>query len=196
MRTFIVGSSHVNRLQNYIERGHDFRLENHSISIEGISGGMVSSVYQYLIDIKLFQPDVIFLQIGSYDISNRSVKVENVLLAVEMLLEILLLQGVQYIMFGLLFHRQRVVPRRGLTLKEYKERVDNFDIGIYAITLKFAPYVIQWIHRGLQCPNCQILDDDGVHLSYGEGYSRFLSSLRGALLFAATFIGYLFYFEV
>jgi Fe2+ or Zn2+ uptake regulation protein len=39
MRTFIVGSSHVNRLQKYIERGHDFRLENHSISIEGISGG-------------------------------------------------------------------------------------------------------------------------------------------------------------
>ena len=92
-------------------------------------------------------------------------------------------------MFGLLFHRQRVVPRRGLTLKEYNKRVDNFNIGIYAITLKFVPYVIQWIHRGLQFPNCQILDDDGVHLSYGEGYSRFLSSLRGALLFAATFIG-------
>ena len=142
MRIFIVGSSHETRLQNYIERGHDFRLENHSISIEGISGGMVSSVYQYLIDIKLFQPEVIFLQIGSNDISNRSEKVENVLLAVKMLLEILLLQGVQYIMFGL-FHRQRVVPRRGLTLKEYNERVDNFDIGIYAITLKFAPYVIQ-----------------------------------------------------
>lgn len=189
MRIFIVGSSHETRLQKYIERGHDFRLQNHSISIEGISGGMVSSVYQYLIDIKLFQPDVIFLQIGSNDISNRSVKVENVLLAVEMLHEILLLQGVQYIMFGLLFHRQRVVPRRGLTLKEYNERVDNFNIGIYAITLKFVPYVIQWIHRGLQFPNCQILDDDGVHLSYGEGYSRFLSSLRGALLFAATFIG-------
>ena len=177
MRTFIVGSSHVNRLQKYIERGHDFRLQNHVISIEGISGGMVSSVYQYLIDIKLFQPDVIFLQIGSCDISNRSVKVDNVLLAVEMLLEILLLQGVQYIMFELLFHRQR---------EEYNERVDNFNIGIYAITLKFAPYVIQWIHRGLQCPNCQILDDDGVHLSYGEGYSRFLSSLRGALLFAES----------
>jgi hypothetical protein len=94
-----------------------------------------------------------------------------------MLLEILLLQGVQYIMFELLFHRQR---------EEYNERVDNFNIGIYAITLKFAPYVIQWIHRGLQFPNCQILDDDGVHLSYGEGYSRFLSSLRGALLFAES----------
>ena len=189
MRTFIVGSSHVTRLQKYIERGHDFRLQNHVISIEGISGGMVSSVYQYLIDIKLFQPDVIFLQIGSNDTSNRPEKVENVLLAVEMLLEILLLQGVQYIMFGLLFHRQRVVPRRGLTLKpvkEYNERVDNFNIGIYAITLKFAPYVIHWIHRGLQFPNCQILDDDGVHLSYGEGYSRFLSSLRGALLFAES----------
>jgi lysophospholipase L1-like esterase len=64
------------------ERGHDFRLQNHVISIEGISGGMVSSVYQYLIDIKLFQPEVIFLQIGSNDISNRSEKVENVLLAV------------------------------------------------------------------------------------------------------------------
>jgi hypothetical protein len=53
-----------------------------------------SSVFQYLIDIKLFQPEVIFLQIGSNDISNRSEKVENVLLAVKMLLEILLLQGV------------------------------------------------------------------------------------------------------
>ena len=186
MRTFIVGSSHVTRLQKYIERGHDFRFQNHVISIEGISGGMVSSVYQYLIDIKIVQPEVIFLQIGSNDISNRSEKVENVLLAVEMLLEILLLQGVQYIMFGLLFHIQRVVPRRGLTLKEYNQRVDNFNIGIYAITLKLAPYVIQWIHRGLQFPNCQILDDDGVHLRYGEGYSRFLSSLRGALLFAES----------
>ena len=49
MRTFIVGSSHVTRLPKYIERGHDFRLQNHVISIERISGGMVSSVYQCLI---------------------------------------------------------------------------------------------------------------------------------------------------
>jgi lysophospholipase L1-like esterase len=73
MKTFVIGSSHVTRLRKFIEKGNDWNLGDHVVKIQGVNVGAVSAMFRKLVDIKEFQPNVVFLQIGSNDIWNSNV---------------------------------------------------------------------------------------------------------------------------
>ena len=127
MKTFIIGSSHVKILEEYLHKTSGFHLAEHEIKIEGIRGGMVTDMYRYLVDIYDFNCRTVFLQIGSNDIGNKETKVGNVCLAIEQLIQVLLSLHVQHVFVGLLFNRNKVKESRGLTLEEYNDRVRTFN---------------------------------------------------------------------
>jgi coenzyme F420-reducing hydrogenase beta subunit len=77
MKSFILGSSHVIRLKTYI-RTHEVQLARHQLKIQCVNGGIVSSLFRYLVDINKFQPYVVVLQIGSSDVGNIEHYVEKV----------------------------------------------------------------------------------------------------------------------
>ena len=135
----------------------------------------------------MHKPHLVFLQIGSNDISNVETTVENVLLSFKWLFEALQSFGVKCVIVGLLPHREKVLPKRGLTMTEYNRRVDFLNEGLHQLSLKLYPNIMFWVHRGLQFPSVQILQGDGIHLNK-EGNRRLLSIIRGALLYVQTYV--------
>ena len=97
MRTFILGSSHITRINTFLEENSDICLQEHEVKIQGVTGGMVNSLYSYLIDVYNFRPQWVFLQIGSNDIGNIANSVDNVCLAIEHLVTVLLSLDVQHV---------------------------------------------------------------------------------------------------
>lgn len=183
MKTFILGSSHVTRLANYLTRTGELNLGDYEVKIQGVNGGLVTDMYRYLVDIYDFGPHSVFLQIGSNDIGNSETSVENVYLAIECFVDALLTLNVKHVFIGLLFNRNKVVPKRGLSVYQYNERVALLNEYLYYSSIKQQHLMTFWRHRGLQFPSCSILDQYGVHLN-DEGNRRLVSSVRGALLFA------------
>ena len=60
MKTFAIGSSHVTWLRKFIEKGNDWNLGVHVVKIQGVNVGAVSAMFRKLVDIKEFQPHVVF----------------------------------------------------------------------------------------------------------------------------------------
>jgi len=159
VRCYITGSSHITRLDKYIDKieRDGFRLNNYVVRLQGINRGFVNSIYRYLLDIQSFQPDIVFLQIGSNDIGDGNNSVSNVLVTIDLLIELLLSFKVKIVLFGLVPYRTRILPRRGLTLHQYNERVYSLNYRFYNIVCKFSYSVVHWIHRGIQFPNVNML---------------------------------------
>ena len=91
--------------------------------------------------------------------------------------------NVQHVIVGLLFNRNWVLPKRGLTVYQYNERVYDLNCELDKMASCCDHKMTFWVHRGLQFPYCPILKTDGVHLN-DEGNRRLLTSIGGALLFA------------
>jgi hypothetical protein len=144
---------------------------------------MVSSLFRYLVDINKFQPDVVVLQIGSSDVGNIENSVENVGSAMKYLIDMLYDMNVLHVIVGLLFNRNWVLPKRGLTVYQYNERGYDLNCELDKMASCCDHKLTFWVRRGLPYPSCPILKTDGVHLN-DEGNRRLLTSVRGALLFA------------
>ena len=112
---------------------------------------------------------------------------ENVLLSFDLLFETLQSFGVKCFIVGLLPHSENILPKRGLTMTEYNQRVDSLNEGLHKLFLKLYPNMYVWVHRGLKFPSVQILRADGIHLNK-ESNRRLLSSIRGALLYVQTYV--------
>ena len=97
---YIIGSSHITRLDKYIDK-----IERDGFRLQGINGGFVNSIYIYLLDIQSFQPDIVFLKIGSNDIGDGNNSVSNVLVAIDLLIELLLSFKVKIVFFVLVPYR-------------------------------------------------------------------------------------------
>ena len=181
-----MGSSHITRLNNFISK-YDMNLKNHTIRIQGVNGGMVNSLYRYLTEVHEFRPDMVLLQIGSNDIGSKDQTVYNVLFAIQQFVDILLSLIVQHVIVGMLFNRHWVLPRRGLSLRQYNDKVYELNCRLYMLQSSYRNKMTFWIHRGLQFQIVNILDKYGVHLNE-EGNRRLMSSIRGALLFGETLL--------
>lgn len=184
MKVFVFGSSHITRFNRFMSSNNiAWSLQNHTVKLHGVSGGTVSSLFQNLVQVYNFKPDMLFLQLASNDISNVDVNVNEVLLSFEIAIQALIDLGVKLIFIGRVFFRNHVARRRGLTLAQYNARVDAINVGFKQLERKFGGQVVFWRHRGLQFPNLDILLREGVHLN-PEGNRRLYLSLRGSFLYA------------
>lgn len=123
MKTIFIGSSHISRLNKFVESDFDLKLQHHTIKIKGYSGGKVNTLCRSLVEIHEFNPDTIILQIGSNDIGDIPTSVENVALSIECLYDVLMSMNVKHVVVGLLFYRSQMMLRRGLSVNEYNARV-------------------------------------------------------------------------
>jgi hypothetical protein len=136
MKTMIIGSSHISRLNKFMESDFDLNLQHHTIKIKGCSGGKVNTLYRSLVEIHEFNPDTIILQIGSNDIGDIHTSVENVVLSIECLYDVLMSINVKLVVVSLLFDRSQVMMRRGLSVNEYNARVDSLSLLLYDMSLR------------------------------------------------------------
>jgi len=111
MKTMIIGSSQISRLNKFVESDFDLNLQHHTIKIKGYSGGKVNTLYRSLVDIHKFNPDTIILQIGSNDIEDIHTSVENVALSIECLYDVLMSMNVKHVVVDFLFYRSQVMLR-------------------------------------------------------------------------------------
>ena len=109
--------------------------------------------------------------------------VENVGSAMKYLIDMLYDMNVLHVIVGLLFNRNWVLSKRGLTVYQYNERVYYLNCELDKMASCCDHKMTFWVHRGFQNPSCPILKTDGVHLN-DEGNRRLMTSVRGALLFA------------
>lgn len=184
-KTVIIGSSHVERLRQYLLKPDvDLVLskEKYEVSLMGFSGGHVSTLFRTLFDLFTNKPDHVLIQIGSNDISNVETNVETVAWSIQHLYQTLISIGIKHVTVGFLFYRQKVRRSRGLTLAQYNARVDELNRLLFEMPL-YCPQLTLWRHRGLRFPNVQILRNDGVHLN-NEGLKRLMRNIRGAIMHA------------
>lgn len=198
MRALLLGSSHVTHLKRYIFNNNvDLQVHNAQIQIKmiGVNGGMVSTMYRYLIEVYEYKPDVVILQIGSNDLGNANITVDNVALSIKILVDNLfnLCPSIKKVIIGLVFQRQKVLKKRGLSLLQYNTRVYllNNKLSLFNV---HNPKIIFWKHRGLQFPSIVVVDRHGVHLN-NEGNRRFFKSLRGALITCAKSLWYAIHYD-
>lgn len=189
MKVYVIGSSHINHLQKYLNENYDMQLANHVVLMRGISGGHVSSMYKYLIELFDFKPDLIFVQIGSNDISDQANSVRDVVFAIthfcETVRSMLASHACTKILVGMLFHRSKVWTKFNLSVEQYNQRVMMLNDKLQ-LESSFSQKYVFWKHRGLQFPSVNILKD-GTHLN-NVGNWRLATSLRGAIIFTAKHV--------
>jgi len=94
MRTFVIGSSHISRLEKYLQQFYDLQVWGNEIKIRGVSGGHTSALYRHLVELHNFRPDLVLIQIGSNVISTKGSKIEHVVIAIDQLCRTIKMLGV------------------------------------------------------------------------------------------------------
>ena len=175
MKVFIIGSSHVKHLSNKVVE--NFGMPQHEIKINGISGGQVDDLYQLLPKIEEFNPEVIFLQIGSNDISHWNKPAFKVAYQIQIFLDHL---SVPVKVVGMNFHRMRLWKRH-VSAEVYNYKVECLNAILYKQSYETNRFIF-WKHKGLKKSMYDILGDDGVHLNQLGNYKLY-RSLRGCIRF-------------
>ena len=75
MRTFVIGSLHISRLEKYLQQCYDLQVWKYEIKIRGVSGGHTNTLYRHLVELHNFRPDLVLIKIGSNDISTKGSKI-------------------------------------------------------------------------------------------------------------------------
>jgi len=179
-RVLILGHSFIRRLRQFVEEHSsefklDFRItEPAVVRWHGVGGRTVAKCKRLDLHVVCaFKPDVVFLQLGTNDLTCRGMTALTV--------------GSEIDDFVRLLHEEHGVKLIcvGQTLRRSYSEKFNREVGLLAKYLKTVleplPYVIYWPHRGFWNPRRPILFCDGVHLN-NEGQHKLYRSIRGAVL--------------
>lgn len=179
-RVLILGHSFIRRLREFIARNasdYDLKFnicDSFTIRWHGVGGRTVSKLKQFdLSVVAQFQPDVVFLQIGTNDLTLRGMSAVKLGSEIEDFVRLLNEEyGVRFICVGQTIRREH--------------RGDfNANVSILAQYLKTVleplPFAIYWTHRGFWRSCRPYLSYDGVHLNR-EGQHKLYKSIRGAVL--------------
>jgi lysophospholipase L1-like esterase len=179
VRVLILGHSFVRRLREFITQ-HDpeydltLGLEHITVRWHGVGGRTIAKLNAFdLTVVEDFKPDIVFLQIGSNDLTQRNMSHISVGSRLEEFVRQLHdEQGVKIIIVGQTIQRAYPVSFNAKVslLARYMKTV-----------LEPLSYTIYWSHRGFWRPRGPFLSFDGVHLNR-EGQHKFYRSVRGAVL--------------
>ena len=181
LRILILGHSFIRRLRSFIERNHeydlslDFNLTEHVVvGWHGVGGRTVQKINQYDLDVvESFRPDIVFLQVGTNDLTHANLTPVLVGSAIEDLVRLLREKyGVKIVCVGQTIHREAAAA--------FNKKVDILTRYL-RVVLEPLPYAIYWGHRGFWNSKFQFYSYDGVHLN-SQGHRKLYRSLRGAIL--------------
>ena len=162
-KVMILGHSFVRRLHCDLEKQfddrakRDFYLSTVNVRQFGTGGRTVAKIKNFdLKTVARFLPDVVILEIGTNDLSNKppeTVASEIDDLAVKLINEF----AVRVV--GIC----NVIPRADQTFSDKAELLNR-----YLSVVVDNPRVFTWRHKGLHAQRHSVLADDGVHLNpYG-----------------------------
>ena len=179
-RVLILGHSFIRRLREFVRLPTNALREDFDITTpmnlrwHGIGGRTVAKVIRYDLEIvRQFSPDIVILQLGTNDISARSIRSAlTVGSQLEDLTKLLHEQfGVTVVCVCQTIRRENAhLNVRIRTLTDY--------LRVVLHPLSFAFY---WRHRGFWKTTQSFLLHDGVHLNQ-RGQFKLYRSLRGALI--------------
>ena len=189
----MLGDSFVRRLQEFATReygaydnlGLHYQVAN--VFWHGIGGIMVDTLradrlrqfYSIMNEIK---PDVVFLHIGSNDLTCSRKTPEMVGDSIDQLCGDLMASGVkQLVVSQLAFRKKKGVPRR-MDLDDYNRRITilNYYNKVYH-NPSSTPECRYWFHKGLWNPQVCTICHDGTHFN-NRGNKHFYRSVRGAVM--------------
>ena len=176
----IMGHSFIRRLRDFIAKNPtDYYLNlglNDRVSVHwhGVGGRTVKKLTTFDLNIvRQVQPDIVFLQIGTNDLTVKGMTPLTVGSAIEDLVRLLHdSYGVQLVYVG------QTIKRR--PIGDFNNKVHLLAQYLKTV-LEPIPYAIYWSHRGFWRNASCYLSYDGVHLN-GEGQHKFYRSIRGAVI--------------
>ena len=179
-RVLIMGHSFIRRLCDFIKNNApeyelNFKInEPVSVGWRGIGGRTIAKMKRYdLAAVSQFRPDIVYLEIGTNDLTQRNASAVTIGSAIEDFVRLLYEEyGVRFVYVGQTINR------------DVRGNFNN-NVAILARYLKVVleplPYAQYWTHRGFWQPRRSTLSYDGVHLNR-EGQHKLYKSIRGAVL--------------
>ena len=176
----ILGHSFIRRLHELVRLPINALREDFDITTpmnlrwHGVGGRTVAKVIRYDLEIvRQFSPDIVILQLGTNDISDRSIRSA-------------LTVGSQLEDLTKLLHEQFGVTVVCVCQTILRENA-HLNVRIRTLTdylrvvLQPLPFAFYWRHRGFWRTTQSFLLHDGVHLNQ-RGQFKLYRSLRGALI--------------
>ena len=179
-RVLILGHSFIRRLRDFIEkRPTDYDLnfglkDSLSVHWQGVGGRTVPKLVKFDLNVvRQVQPDIVFLQVGTNDLTVKGMTPLTVGSAIEDLVRLLHdSYGVKLVCVG------QTIKRRPVS--NFNNKVQLLAQYLKTV-LEPIPYAIYWSHRGFWRNASCYLSYDGVHLN-GEGHHKLYKSIRGAII--------------
>lgn len=195
-RVSIFGHSFVRRLGDYTNQEHFWHNLNLSpeefvLKFSGLGGSTVHTIQRKLSDISEFDAEIVFVQIGSNDLSIDSCCPEKLARDIVSLAEFITLgENVIIVVIGQILRRGYPAEHRcrnfwkkmQISIELYNDKVVKTNVAL-ANLLKDKPTMKFWRHRGFWSCKENMLCDDGVHLNQ-RGMYKYAYSIRNALVHA------------
>ncbi|KAK3106079.1 hypothetical protein FSP39_012201 [Pinctada imbricata] len=186
MKTLIIGSSHINHLDRYINRSglRSFDLNNeHSVRLFGVNGGQLSNtshISRLERAIVNNRPNQLILQIGGNDLDSGNQldadKLEEIISGIISLCTMWRTRyHLQDVCVVQLFFRSRT---RRTTVSKYNEHVRLANMKLKKELAKHN-HIRYWKVKGIK-NSAQPVYSDGVHFNQ-NGLVKYYRAIRGAI---------------
>lgn len=188
VKVLIIGHSFIRRLETYVGQEHIANLgldpAKCTVRLVGFPGLNIGGLRSALRRQLRWGPDIVIMQIGSNDLSN---KIDNVAphftkIASE-------IHEVACMVNGHPTVKQTVVcqmlkrycrQRSGMSHVEFNERTAAAN-EFLSVLVSAEEGMVFWPHSELWTAPASLYPD-GTHLDYGSGYKRYFRSIRGAII--------------
>ena len=150
----------------------------------GVSGGAISTdkvgfpLRKKLYHVRNAHADIVFLDIGSNDLCDPGVSPAGLAADILKIARYVLVGcEAKIVVISALLRRIRT-PKK---VPDYNTRVTETNSLLKEMVVS-EERVMFCYHSRFDNPGADLYDDDGIHVSYGEGYKRYIRSVRGAVL--------------
>lgn len=146
------------------------------------------TVQEKLSEVLRFRPDIVFLQIGSNDLSNGLCNPSVLAHSIVSLAERIVLHGAKRVIIGQILWRDFPSASRcqfcwdhmGVTLPTYNHRVGQTNEALANLT-SGKENLVCWHHHGFWNQEAALISADGVHLNE-QGMTKYAFSVRRSIL--------------
>lgn len=190
----IIGHSFVSRLHNHIScqmatngvtipEALNITGERIQISIDGRPGAKISDLYKFIGRIKLENPRIICIDIGSNDLCAADMNGQTAIQALREAMN-MIERECDFIIFYVFYH---ITERRTdlycqKPLDQYNREVRDYNRRLVNFTRSSCAYG-HWRHRGLLRPD-EPVSDDGIHPSTVAGLWKYQKSIRNSCIWS------------
>ena len=201
VRVLIFGHSFVCHLNKYLVQkskgvssptpwsNFKFASDDIKVGFLGVRGGTISSKRGSPLRKKLFhvsnaRPDIVFLEIGTNDLSDTNVSPQSLVSDILKFANYFLHGcGVKVVVLGAVLLR-KCLPAG---VPDFNSRVTETNVLLKQAAVQEQRIMFAY-HVGFEKPVNEVYFRDGIHLNNESGYRKYTQSVRGAILRARKLV--------